>query len=144
MRGRRPAGPEYVDRLDGSVQAKRRLKVVLEVTAGRLRLHEACAELGICEQRFHQIRDQAFAAALAGLEPGTPGRPARPPSPEQEQVQALQAQLAAKEVELRATQAREEIALTLARVVQEPSAEKKTPQRRSRPRARPPGQKPNT
>jgi hypothetical protein len=140
MRGRRPQGPEIVDRFDGSPEAKRRLKVVLEVTAGRLRLHEACAQLGICEQRFHQLRDQALTAALAGVEPGTPGRPPRKASPEQEQLQALQEQLAAQAVEMRATQAREEIALILPQVIQE-SAEKKTTQRR--PRARSPSKNPN-
>ena len=144
MRGRRPKGPEYVDRLDGSAEAKRRLRVVLEVTAGRLRVQEACAQLGICEQRFHQLRDQAFSGALAGLEPGTPGRPARTVTPEQQKLQALEAQLAAKEIELRASQAREEIVLTLARGGQEPEPEKKTTQQRPRPRGRPPGKKPNT
>jgi hypothetical protein len=140
MRGRRPQGPEIIDRFDGSAEAKRRLKVVLEVTAGRLRLNEACARLGICEQRFHQIRDDALAAALAGVEPGTPGRPPRTPSPEQEQVAALQQQLAAQAVETRAAQARAEIALILPQLVEE-SAEKKTTQRR--PRARSPSKKPN-
>jgi hypothetical protein len=139
MRGRRPQGPEIIDRFDGSAEAKRRLKVVLEVTAGRLRLNEACARLGICEQRFHQIRDDALAAALAGVEPGTPGRPPRTPSPEQEQVAALQQQLAAQAVETRAAQARAEIALILPQLVEE-SAEKKTTQRR--PRARSPSKKP--
>jgi hypothetical protein len=142
MRGRRPQGPEIIDRFDGSAEAKRRLKVVLEVTAGRLRLHEACAQLGVCEQRFHQIRDQALIAALAGVEPGTPGRPPRTLTPEQQQVQALEEQLAAQAIEMRATQAREEIALILPQVVQE-SAEKKTTQRRPQPRARSPSKKPN-
>ncbi len=144
MRGRRPAGPEYVERFDGSAEAKRRLQTILEVMTGQLRVHEACQRLGICEQRFHQLRDEAIVAALAGLEPGKPGRPPRTPSPEQEQLHALEAPLAAKEVELRATQAREEIVLTLARVVQEPEPEKKTTQRRPSPRARPPGKKRNT
>jgi transposase InsO family protein len=127
MRGRRPAGPEYVERLQGSTEAKQRLKTVLEVTAGRLRVQEACQRLGICEQRFHQLRDEAFVAALAGLEPGVPGRPPRTPSPEQEQVRVLEAQLAAKDVELRAAQAREEIVLTLSRVAPEtePAPQKK-------------------
>jgi hypothetical protein len=144
MRGRRPAGPEYVKRFEASTEAKKRLQAVLEVTAGRLRVQEACQRLGICEQRFHQLRDDVFVAALASLEAGARGRPARTPSPEQEQLRTIAAQLAAKEVELRATQAREEIALTLSRVVQEPEPEKKTPQRRPRPRGRPPGKKPNT
>jgi hypothetical protein len=144
MRGRRPAGPEYVERLDGSAEAKRRLRVLLEVTAGRLRVQEACAQLHISEPRFHQLRDQALSAALAGIEPGLPGRPAQVPTPEQAQLQALEAQLAAKGVELRAAQAREEIALTLGRTPAEAPPEKKTRRRPPPRRGRPRGKKPST
>lgn len=131
MRGRRPAGPEYVEHLPGSELAKLRLRVVLETIAGTCRVQEACERLSICEQRFHQLREEAMTAALAGLEPGTPGRPARTPAPAEEQVQSLQEQLAAKDLELRAAQARVEIALTVPRVLHEPAQEeepeKKTP-----------------
>src|SRR5690349_22677948 len=111
MRGRFPAGPDYVDKLEGSASAKERLKIVLETIAGTCRVQEACERLGICEQRFHQLRHEALAAALTGLEPGSPGRPAQMPSAAEQQVRALQEQLAAKELELRAAQARVEIAL---------------------------------
>ncbi len=144
MRGRRPQGPEYVERLQGSAEAKRRLRVVLEVTAGRLRVQEACAQLGVCEQRFHQLRDQAFGGALAGLEPGSPGRPPRTVTPEQEQLHALQAQLAAQEIELRASQAREEIALTLGRGAAPAAPEKKMTPPPRRPRGRPRGKRAST
>jgi hypothetical protein len=144
MRGRHPAGPEYVDRLDGSDEAKRRLRVLLEVTAGRLRVQEACARLQISEPRFHQLRDQALSAALAGIEPGLPGRPAQAPTPEQAQVQALEARLAAQDVELRAARAREEIALTLGRGADQAGPGKKTTRRPPRRRGRPRGKKPNT
>ena len=56
MRGRRPAGPEYVEQLHGSDQARQRLRVVLETLAGRLRVQDACARLGIGEVRFHELR----------------------------------------------------------------------------------------
>jgi transposase-like protein len=144
MRGRRPAGPEYVDRLDGSDLAKERLKIVLQTLAGQCRVTEACQQLGICEQRFHQIREEALTAALAGLEPQPAGRPAAVMAPTVVEQQALQAQLEHLEVELRAAQAREEIALTLPRRLPatpaEPEAQKKTrPRRRTRPsRRRPP------
>jgi transposase-like protein len=146
MRGRFPAGPAYVDKLEGSATAKERLKVVLETLAGQCRVQEACERLGICEQRFHQLRQEALEAALAGLEPGIPGRPAHTPSPAEEQVRALQEQLAQQELELRAAKAREEIALTLPRVVQaSDEQEKKT---RGRPRKHPwpppPGMRKNT
>src|SRR5262249_59536399 len=95
MRGRRPAGPGYVEQLDGSTTAKERLKVILETLTGRCRVQEACLRLGICEQRFHQLRQQALEAALAGLEPGTPGRPARQRSPAEAELGLAREQLAA-------------------------------------------------
>jgi hypothetical protein len=128
MRGRRPAGPEVVDHLAGSDQAKERLKVVLQTLAGQCRVQEACQRLGISEPRFHQLRQQMLEAALAGLEPQPAGRkPAPPLSPEQLELAKLAEELAAKDVELRAAQARAEIAVTLPRLATEPvEPEKKT------------------
>ena len=149
MRGRRPAGPDYVDHLAGSAPAKERLKVVLETLAGTCRVQEACERLGICEQRFHQLRQQMLEAALERLEPRPAGRPAQQPAPAQEQVRALEEELARHEVELRAARAREEIALTLPHVVRAPEGpEKKTrrrpPSPRPRRRGRPPGMRKHT
>jgi hypothetical protein len=127
MRGRRPSGPEYVEHLPGSEQAKERLKVVLETLSGKCRVLEACRRLGISEPRFHQLRTEALAAALEGLEPKTAGRKPAPVTPEQEQLAQLQDDLAAKDIELRAAQARAEIAVAMPHVVQEPpTTEKKT------------------
>jgi len=145
MRGRRPAGPDYVDQLPGSALAKERLKVILETLAGTCRVQEACTRLGICEQRFHQLRQQALEAARAGLEPGTPGRPTREASPAEERMGVLQEQLATMELQLRTSRAREELALALPHVVHPPIEPEKKTRRRSRkhPR-RPPGRKKNT
>ena len=140
MRGRRPAGPEYVDHLSGSQAAKERLRIILETMTGKLRLSEACELLDVGPQRFHQLREEAMTGALANLEPGAPGRPPRPP--QDEKLQALEAQLAAHDLELRTARAREEIALTLPRVVPEPE-KKKQPQTKRRP-GRPSGKKRNT
>ncbi len=126
MRGRRPSGPEYVEHLAGSEQAKERLKVVLETLAGTCRVQEACRRLGISEPRFHQIRQEMLEAALARLEPQPAGRKPMVVTPEQQRLAALAQQLAAKDVELRAAQARAEIALTLPRVAAETEPEKKT------------------
>ena len=73
MRGRYPSGPEYVDvqHLHGSAQAKERLRVILETMMGQWRVGEACERLGICEQRFRQLRAELLQAALERLE----GRP---------------------------------------------------------------------
>jgi transposase-like protein len=148
MRGRFPAGPSYVDKLDGSATAKERLKVVLETLAGQCRVQEACARLGICEQRFHQLRQEALEAALAGLEPGVPGRRPQTPSPADERVGALQEQLAALQREMLAARAREEVALILPRVLQS-GQEDQEPEKKTRGRPRktplyPPGMRKNT
>ena len=143
MRGRRPVGPEYADKLEGSDTAKERVKVILATMAGTCRLKAACERLGISEQRFHQLREEMMAAAVKALEPGHAGRPAQTPTPTEEQVIALQQQLQDKEVELRAAKAREEIALVMPEVKQEPvEPEKKMPQPPPKRRRR--GRKKNT
>ena len=145
MRGRRPVGPEYAEQLVGSETAKLRVKLILETMAGTCRLKEACERLGISEQRFHQLREEMMTAAVKALEPGHAGRPAHTKAPAEEQVVALEKQLQAKEVELRASKAREEIALIMPEVkhpspptgaVGEGEPEKKTPQRPFRRRRR--------
>ena len=159
MRGRRPVGPEYADKVEGSDTAKERVKVILETMAGTCRVQEACERLGISEQRFHQLREEMMAAAVKALEPSQAGRPAHTPTPAEEQVLALEHQLADQEVELRAAKARAEIAVVMPRL-QHPSPsgraefpqgpepggeaepEKKTPQRPSPRRRR--GRKKNT
>ncbi len=155
MRGRRPAGPEYVKQVPGSETAKQRALLILQTIAGDLRLSQACEVLDICPQRFDQLRAEALAALVASLEPGTPGRPPRTPSPQEEQIRALEADHAARDLELRTANVRAEIALTLPRVVQEPgpgaAPEKKTRhqpgppgKRRKRRRGQPPGTRTNT
>ena len=141
MRGRTPAGPEYVDRLQGSETAKQRLKTVLETIAGNCRVSEACERLSICEQRFHQLRQQVLEAALSELEPRPAGRPAKTPSPVDDELGRLRAELVAKDFELRSARAREEIALTLPRIVPAPPSD---PEKKTRRRTRTPGKKKNT
>lgn len=132
MRGRRPAGPEYVDDLEGSAQAKERLQVVLATLAGRCRVLEACERLGIKEARFHQLRTEVLEAALQRLEPRPAGRPAHSHAATADQVRALQEELAAKDVELRAAQVRAEVALALPQLRQQPQE----PEKKTRPRTR--------
>ena len=139
MRGRYPSGPEYVDHLEGSPQAKQRLRVVLETMTGKYRVQEACQLLDICEQRFHQLRAELLQAALQHLEAKPTGRPRRPPLPVE--AEAIREELADMELELRVAQVREEIALALPHVAvrplgEEAAARKKRPARAQR-RARP-------
>lgn len=126
MRGRRPAGPEYVDHLPGSEQARQRLKVVLDTLAGRLRVKEACEQLGIGEVRFNELRLSVLTTALAALEPKPAGRPKQTATPvELEALEQLRD-------ELQAAQVREQIALALPQAKQESQPEKKTKRRRKR------------
>jgi hypothetical protein len=113
MRGRLPAGPEYVDKLDGSAASKERLRVILETLAGRMRVQEACRRLGIGEGRFHQLREEALQGALATIEPRPPGRPSARATPEPRRIDDLEWALEERERELLRAQVREEVALIL-------------------------------
>lgn len=131
MRGRTPQGPEAVEPLHGSPKAKQRLRVILETMAGQLRVAEACARLGICEQRFRQLRAGLLQAALRSLEDQPAGRPRRPQEPAE--TVALRQQMGALAQELQVAQVREEIALALPHVkgaAAEPPARKKKRRRR--------------
>jgi hypothetical protein len=135
MRGRKPAGVEYVQNLEGSDEAKRRLQVVLETMTGQLRVQEACRLLAISETRFHQLRLELLQAALERLERKPAGRPRATPAVAE--VSVLQEQLAEMTKELEASRVREEVALILPGSSQaETDPQKKTPERRKR-RARP-------
>ena len=123
MRGRRPAGPAYVNHLHAPEIARQRLLVILETMCGTCGVMEACVRLRVCAQRFHQLREQAMDWALAGLEPGRPGRRRRQLSAAEEQIKVLQAQIAALELELRVARARAEIALVLPNAVRSPAPE---------------------
>lgn len=91
--GRRPSGPQIVERLEGSPSAKQRLEVILETIAGQLTIPEACARLRICESRFHDLRNETLQATLNTLEPRRLGRPPKQTSPEQGEIEALKAEL---------------------------------------------------
>jgi transposase-like protein len=114
MRGRIPAGPEYVEQLQGSTKAKERLRALLETMLGQARVQEACGRLGICEQRYRQLRVVALQAALASVEDQPPGRPRR--AEESAEIAALRQQVLELQRELRLALVREEVALALPRV----------------------------
>src|SRR5437870_1826334 len=99
MRERLPSGPEYVQHLEGSKQAKERLQAVLETMTGACRVGEASARLGISEQRFHQLRQQLLQAALDQLEPKPSGRPQRAATATPAEVAELRAKLDELEME---------------------------------------------
>jgi hypothetical protein len=134
MRGRYPSGPEYVEHLEGSEKAKERLRVILETMMGKWRVGEACDRLGICEQRFRQLRQELLQAALECLEGLPAGRPRQPE--ESQETAELRQQLEALKRDLHVTRVREEIALGLPHVSVSPAAqaEAPAPQKKRRPK----------
>jgi len=132
MRGRYPAGPEYVDTLEASPQAKQRTKLILQTVFSGSRVAEVCTALDICPQRFHQLREEVLQAAVASMEVQPGGRRRRPV--ESEEMTALREELAELKVALHVAQVRAEIALAMPKAVaaaadDEPGPEKKTTQR---------------
>jgi Helix-turn-helix domain len=115
MRGRRPVGPELASQLEGSAEACRRMRVVLETIAGTCRVQEACEELGICEQRFETIRAAAIRAGIAALESRPMGRPPKVLSEAQAQITRLEERVAELEAQLQVAQVRAELASVLPR-----------------------------
>ena len=115
MRGRHPSGPEFVEKLDGSEQAKQRVQVLLETLAGSCRVGEACERLGISEPRFDQIRIEALQAAVAALEPKPTGRPAHVPTASEVEAEQLRTRVTELEAALKAALIRAELAVTLPR-----------------------------
>jgi transposase len=144
MRGRRPAGLDYVDRLrDYDEETRQRVKVVLQTMFEGLSVNAACAILKISPQRFHQLREDFIREGLEGIKPRPKGRPKSLPSPQQQEMERLQQELADARVELRAAQARAEIATVLPRVLQtppkpstEPPAESPSEEKKTRRRHR--------
>ena len=121
MRGRRPAGLDYVDRLrDCDAETRRRAKVILQTMFHGLRVQEACALLGVCPQRFHQLRESFVREGIEGIKPQPKGRPPQRSSAQEQELAQLRQELADARVELRAAQARVEIATLLPRILQTP------------------------
>ena len=112
-RGRHPSGPSLVDGLEGPDEAKRRLKVILETIASGRPIAEACAELGIGEAAFHNLRKQALEAAVEGLAPRPAGRPRKDADPEQRRIQELTDQNDQLRMDLQAARLRTEIAIAM-------------------------------
>lgn len=134
-KGRKPLGPQLVDRLDGSHRAKQRLEVILETIAGKRTIPEACEALGIGEAMFHRLRIGVLQAGLAELEPRPLGRPPHPPigvsSTDALRRGELERQLEEMNVELKATQVRLELAQAMPQLVAQATL-KKTAQRKRR------------
>jgi transposase len=125
MRGRKPSGPEYVERLGGSAKAKERAQVVLETLAGRLSVQEACRRLGIGEAFFNRLRKRFLKGGVPALEDQPAGRRPRVVSAEAEQIRKLEDKLQQTRLELQAMQLREEIALSMPHLLQKAKGSRK-------------------
>jgi hypothetical protein len=112
-RGRQAEWEAVIERLDGSALAKNRLSAALAVWTGQRSVAAACLHVGLTAKRFWTLRWQLLQAALASPEPRPTGRPARRTGTGDAQVAALQQKVQELQVDLRAAQLREEMALVL-------------------------------
>jgi hypothetical protein len=117
-RGRPVKGSGLVDGLSGSADAKLRLKLIVETIAGKTAIGEACRQLGICESRFHAMREEALAGALSGLEPSPAGRPAKSRPEDDPERENLRKELFQARLELQAARIREQIAIAMPHLLQ--------------------------
>jgi len=110
--GRKPMSiADQVDRLAGSPVAKARLRVILANLAGQISVTDACADLGIEESWFFDLKHESLERWVKTLEPGSPGRPpAAEQTCEQEQIAELTAKVERLELGLKAAQLRAELA----------------------------------
>lgn len=127
--GRPPHGPRLVDRLDLSVSAAERLKLILETISGARSVKDASEMLGISETRFHVIRQTALEAAGQSLEPQAPGRPATARTENDTRIEQLEQRNSELTVALEAMRLREEIAAIAPHLLVRP--ERCSPPRRS-------------
>jgi hypothetical protein len=107
--GRPVKGPEMVEDLDGSDEAKRRMKLILETLAGQRTILDACLELGIGKSAFHELRKRVLQAALMDVEPRPPGRPPLQPDPGAAEVERLKSENERLRTDLEVAHVREEM-----------------------------------
>jgi len=120
MRGRRPSGPEFVDKLEGSPEAKLRAKTLLKTLKGTCRVKEACKRLGIKGARFDQLRIEGMQAMIDALERQPAGRRARTLTEAEQKNQQLEARVAELEGKLALAALQVELAVKLPEVVHKP------------------------
>ena len=113
MPGRWPDGLEYLDKLEGSVEAKQRFKAILDTLFAQARTLDVCAQLGISATRFQQLREACMQGGLTAIESRPAGRPRRTESAETEEIRMLRQRVRELEQALLESQVREEIALVL-------------------------------
>ncbi len=110
-------GPALADKVEGSEQAKVRLKIILQTIAGELSVPDACQQLGLSEARFHELRQQWMQDACAALEPKPRGRPKETAVEEELELLRLHRENKNLQMHLRAAQIREEIGIAMPHVL---------------------------
>jgi len=110
-RGRPPLKTALTDKLEGSAQAKQRLKVILQTLSGELTIPQACETLDVGEARFHELRNEWLQAACVALEPKPLGRPKALSLEEEQELLRLHRENINLKINLRAAEIRTEIAL---------------------------------
>lgn len=121
-KGRKPLAAGHVEHLSGSELAKLRLSLILKTMLGQLTVAQACTELGVCESRFHALRNKWLQEAVELLEPRRMGRPAKNvESDERREIDQLEAAL--KEMQREAEVA--EVRQAIADILRPPSTEPK-------------------
>ena len=118
-RGRPPMKLGHVDAVAGDETTRARMKAILNTVAGDLSVIEACAQLGVSETRFFELRQQALESMCEGLAPRPVGRPPKEPA-EDEEVTRLKAQLAWLEEELEVSRTRTVIAMVNPKLLRDP------------------------
>ena len=127
-------GPNIVEHLEGSPQAKDRLRAILQALCGQIGIPEACQELGIAPTRFHEMRNGVLQTALEALEPRPRGRPPHRRLPQDDHVEDLEHQVWSLKADLQAAQIRQELSVLMPRAERpsdpKPDGGKKSGQRR--------------
>jgi hypothetical protein len=93
---RPPLGPALIDKLEGSADAKRRARLVVETLAGLVSVEDAAQQLDVSPQRFHVLRDDLLSSMIAQAEPKPVGRPPSTSSEDERLEQARQEGAAAE------------------------------------------------
>ncbi len=116
--GRRTMGFAHVEGTDGSAEAKRRVRLVLETLSGERGVEEACAELGVSPARFAVLREAALQGSVSALEPKAPGRPAA--APQDPEVETLRKENRELRRDVEVARIREEIAIAMPHLLRPP------------------------
>lgn len=110
------SGAGMMEPLPGTPEAKARLAAIIATMSGAKSIPEVCAELGICEARFHALRKEFLAGALGLLEKRPAGRKSAAevdPAASAARLAELEAENDNLRVELEAARIRTEIAMVM-------------------------------